>query len=430
MNILFCSPYFPPEMGAPSARTSELGRYWVRMGHELTALTGFPNQPTGVVPPEYRKKMWRLIMREDFEGVRVERTWLAPFPNRKPWERILNYSSYMVSAAIRGTFLPRHDIVIATSPQLLTALAGWWIARIKGVPFVFEVRDLWPESLTATLGKGEDSFLHKVVARIASFLYRRSDHIVVVTPAFRTYLAERWKVPLEKMSVVVNGVETGLFEPSGPAGEEQAIREQFGLGDRFIVSFIGTIGNAHGLATVVEAARKMQGKHPDVLFLLVGDGAEREKVQRMAAETGLSNLQFTGPQPRGLVAPLIRTSDVCLALLKRSEVFKTVIPTKMLEFMSCARPFVLGVEGQAQEIVERAGAGLCVPPEDAEALVAAIEKLHGDPELREQLGRRGREYVVRYMSREQTAREYLEVLRKVVGEAAPISATAEAGKQS
>jgi colanic acid biosynthesis glycosyl transferase WcaI len=430
MNILFCSPYFPPEMGAPSARTSELGRYWVRMGHQVTALTGFPNQPTGVVPPEYRKKMWRLIMREDFEGIRVERTWLAPFPNRKPWERILNYSSYMASAAIRGTFLPRHDVVIATSPQLLTALAGWWIARVKGVPFVFEVRDLWPESLTATLGKAEGSWMHRIVGRIASFLYRHSDHIVVVTPAFRTYLAEHWKVPLEKISVVVNGVETELFRPTGPAGEAEAIREQFGLGDRFIVSFIGTIGNAHGLGTVVEAAQRMQQVHRDALFLLVGDGAEREKVERMAAETGLTNLRFTGPQPRRLIAPLIRASDVCLVLLKRSDVFKTVIPTKMLEFMSCARPFVLGVEGQAQEIAERAGTGLCIPPEDVDALVTAIDRLYTDPVLREEFGRKGRDYVVRYMSREQTARDYIDVLEKVVAAPAPVRIAAEAGKQS
>jgi glycosyltransferase involved in cell wall biosynthesis len=219
--------------------------------------------------------------------------------------------------------------------------------------------------------------------------------------------------------VVANGVETELFKPTGTAGEEETIRQQFGLGDHFIVSFIGTIGNAHGLATVVEAAQRMQPSHGDVLFLLVGAGAEREKVERMAAETGLENLRCIGPQPRSLIAPLIRASAVCLVLLKRSDVFKTVIPTKMLEFMSCARPFVLGVEGQAQEIAQRAGAGLCIPPEDAAALVAAIDRLRADPALREELGRKGRDYAVRHLSREQTARDYLDVLQKVVAVRAP-----------
>jgi glycosyltransferase involved in cell wall biosynthesis len=378
----------------------------------VTVLTGFPNQPNGVVPSEYRKKMWRLIMREDYQGIHVERTWLAPFPNRKPWERILNYSSYMVSAAVRGTFLERPDVVIATSPQLLTGLAGWWIARVKGVPFVFEVRDLWPEGLTGALGKEEDTWMYRMVGAIASFLYRHSDHIVVVTPAFRTHLAECWGVPLEKMSTVMNGVETEFFQPGAPDGEGARVRRQFDLDGRFVVLYIGTIGNCHGLTTMVEAARKMQQVRPNVLFLIVGDGAERALVQQAGSDAGVTNLRFTGPQTREMVAPLIRTSDVCLVLLKRSDVFTKVIPTKMLEFMSCARSFVLGVEGQAQEIVERAGAGLCIPPEDADALVAVIDRLYADPALCEELGRKGRDYVVRYMSREQTARDYIDVLQK------------------
>src|SRR5271167_2664841 len=184
VKILYVSQYFPPEMGAPAARAAELSRHWAAAGHEVTVLTGFPNHPTGVVPPEYRSKFWRMVSREITDGVNVVRTWLLPLPNRKAHERMLNYSSFCVSAASTGLFLSRPDVVIATSPQLLVGLSGWWLARWKRVPFVFEVRDLWPESLAAVGMGSSDSLLHRVLAKIAGFLYRRSDRVVVVTPAF------------------------------------------------------------------------------------------------------------------------------------------------------------------------------------------------------------------------------------------------------
>ncbi len=213
MKILYVSQYFPPEMGAPAARAAELAQHWTQAGHQVTVLTGFPNHPTGVVPPEYRRAFRRLIMRETVGDANVIRTWLAPLPNRKAWERMLNYSSFCISSAISGLFISRPDVVIATSPQLLVALSGWWLARWKRVPFVFEVRDLWPESLTA-VGLGADSsILHRFLARIAGFLYAKADRIVVVTSAFREYLIQHWRLPPEKLAVVENGVETELFAP-------------------------------------------------------------------------------------------------------------------------------------------------------------------------------------------------------------------------
>jgi len=186
-------------MGAPSARASELSRHWVRAGHEVTVLTGFPNHPTGVVPPEYRAKLRSLVTSEQFDGAKVVRTWLLPFPNRKAYERMLNYSSFCLSAASTGIFLEQPDVLIASSPQLLVALSGWWLARCKKTRFVFEVRDLWPESLAAVGMGNANSALHRSLARIAGFLYRQSDRIVVVTSAFEEYLVNRWNVPREKI---------------------------------------------------------------------------------------------------------------------------------------------------------------------------------------------------------------------------------------
>jgi colanic acid biosynthesis glycosyl transferase WcaI len=294
VKILYVSQYFPPEMGAPAARVGELSRYWAADGHDVTVLTGFPNHPTGVVPAEFRQKFRQLIVGEKMDGVNVVRTWLLPFPNRKAYERVLNYSSFCVSAACTGLFTERPDVVIASSPQLLVGLSGWWLARRKRSRFVFEVRDLWPESLAAVGAGGEKSLLYRALARIAGVLYRKSDHIVVVTAAFKDYLVQHWQVAPEKISVVENGVEAELFSPRVESG----LRTELGASGKFVVSYIGTMGNAHGLQTVIEAAEQLQSANPDVLFLLVGEGAEKQQLVSLARSRGLTNLHFVDQQPR------------------------------------------------------------------------------------------------------------------------------------
>jgi glycosyltransferase involved in cell wall biosynthesis len=411
VKILYISQYYPPEMGAPAARVSELARHWVRAGHEVTVLTGFPNHPDGVVRPEYRKRFRRLVCREMLDGVQVVRTWLLPFPNRKAYERMLNYSSFCVSAGVAASFLVRPDVVIATSPQLLVGLSGWWAARMKGVPFVLEVRDLWPESLAAVgVGKA-DSFLHRTLGKIAGFLYRKAEHIVVVTPAFQEHLTRAWKVPTEKISVVQNGVETGLFSPRNRDAE---LRAQLNAGGKFVVSFIGTIGLAHGLETVIASAERLAREAPDVMFMLLGEGADRERIVALADAKNLKNICFVPQQPRETIPAYIAASDACLVVLRKSAVFETVIPTKMLEFMSCGRPVILGVGGQAKEILERSRGGVCVEPGNVDELCDAILRLRDRPELCTELGQSGREYIVRNLSRARTATEYLEILRGLV----------------
>ncbi|MFZ0537441.1 MAG: glycosyltransferase family 4 protein, partial [Candidatus Sulfotelmatobacter sp.] len=351
MKILYISQYFPPEMGAPAARAVELSRHWVATGHDVTVLTGFPNHPTGVVPREYRDKFRRLVVHEQTDGIHVVRSWLLPFPNRKAYERILNYCSFCISAASTGIFLSRPDVVIATSPQLLVGLAGWWVARWKHVPFVFEVRDLWPESLTA-VGMGDaGSLLQLCLARIAGFLYQRSDRVVVVTPAFEDYLVEHWRVPREKISVIENGVETQLFAPDSAT----AMKRQLGAEGKFVVSYIGTIGMAHGLNAIIESAIQLRHSNPEIVFLILGEGTEKASIVARARDHGLENVRFVDQQPREQIPAYISASDVCLVLLKKADLFKTVIPTKMLEFMACARPVILGVDGQARAILEEAG---------------------------------------------------------------------------
>lgn len=429
MKILYVSQYFPPEMGAPAARAAELASHWARAGHEVSVLTGFPNHPTGIVPLEWRPRLHRLVHHravvvDEFDSPKVRgpnsevrfdvfRTWLWPLPNRKAHERMRNYASFCISAALRGLTLPRPDVVIATSPQLLVALAGWWLAFARRLPFVFEVRDLWPESLTAVGMGNERSFLHRALATLAGFLYDRADLIVVVTPAFREYLMEHWHVPAEKIAVVENGVETELFAPQSEAAN-LALRRELGAEQKFLVCYVGTMGMAHGLETLLDAAAKLLRTRPDVLFLLVGEGAEKARIKALAESRGLTNVRFLDQRPREQIPAFISTSDACLVLLKKTDVFKTVIPTKMLEFMSCARPVIVAVEGQARKIVEEANAGLAIEPENADALAQAIVQLLGDSSLRLALGQSGRRYILQHLSRAVTAKNYIQILSRVL----------------
>jgi colanic acid biosynthesis glycosyl transferase WcaI len=419
MKILYVSQYFPPEMGAPSARAAELSRHWAAAGHDVTVLTGFPNHPTGVVPPEYRDKFRRLIAHEQTDGVNVVRTWLLPFPNRKAYERMLNYSSFCASAATTGLFLSRPDVVIASSPQLLVAVSGWWLAQWKRVPFVFEVRDLWPESLAAVGMSDGNSLLHRSLARIAGFLYSHADRIVVVAPAFEDYLVEHWRVPREKISVIENGVETELFAPEPFSAEAAALRKELDAEGKFVVSYIGTMGMAHGLETIIAAAVQLQTTNPEIVFLMLGEGAEKQHIVALAQQRGLNNLRFVDQQPRERIPAYISASDVCLVPLKKTDLFKTVIPTKMLEFMSCARPVILGVDGQARAILEEARGGLVIEPENSDALVSAIRYLTANREAGLELGQNGRGYIVRKFSRSNTAEKYILVLKHLLNLSEP-----------
>lgn len=410
MRILYISQYFPPEIGAPAARVSELSKRWTATGHDVTVLTGFPNHPTGEIHPHYRSRFRKLTTKETLDGVDVRRTWLWPLPNRKPLERIINYTSFAISAVLRGLFIKKPDVIIATSPQLLVGISGWLLGRVKRVPVTLEVRDIWPDAILASGVSRPGSRLAKTLSAISRFLYRRCDHIVVVTPAFIEELVSRWRVPSEKISMIVNGVETNLFAP----GDSASAKQKLGLDKRFVVSYVGTVGLAHGIRTVLDAAPRISSSHPDVLFLIVGEGAEREQLEEEARRRRLSNVVFEGQKARTEIPAILQASDACLVLLKRTDAFKQVIPTKMLEFMSSGTPVILGVEGQAREIVESANGGICIEPENVDELIAAIERLKSSRKLRLQLGESGRRCMIEAFSRERTAQAYVEVLEQVI----------------
>lgn len=411
MKILYLSQYYPPECCAP-ARVSELAHEWSRAGHEVQVLTGFPNHPDGKIHPEYRGRWKSGFCRERQDGIEVLRTWLYPSANRGLWNRSFNFLSFALSSAVAGICIaPKDGVVIATSPPILVGAAGYVVARRAGLPLVFEVRDLWPESLEGVGQATQDSILYRAVGRLAKFLYQHAD-LIVVDGEFKRRKLVNDGVPGSKIAVIRNGAAAGFLERNLAARGEAAreVRRSLGLDGQFIAIYAGTLGMAHRLETVLEAAHLLRDKQ-QITFLLMGDGAGREKLLRQIQEMNLRNTRILSYVRRETVPDYLAAADVCLAPLRASEVFHTAIPCKMFEAMAAAKPVILGVQGEAAEIVKEADAGLCVPPENAEALAAAVLHLAEHPETARQLGSNGQHAVMSRWSRRDQALAYLNLLQ-------------------
>jgi glycosyltransferase involved in cell wall biosynthesis len=384
---------------------SALARRWAALGHRVTVLTTFPNHPTGVIPPEYRG---HFRLEEVDDGVRVVRTYIYAAPNRGVLKRSLNYVSFAVSSVLQGHGpTGRPDLVLATSPQFLVSLAGWALSRLKGVPFVLEVRDLWPDSVVAVGALPRGSLVVGLLRALERFAYRHADLAVSVTNSFVGHMVRNGA---RRVVVIPNGADPSVFRPLDDRSE---IKRRYGLEGKFVACFAGTLGMAHGLEVVLDAAELMRDD-PNTAFWLVGEGARRAELEQQARRRGLANVVFQGQVPRGEVPAILAASDVALVLLRADPLFETVLPSKMFEAMSAGRPIVLGVGGEAKELMLGSEAGVAIPPGDAPALAAAIRSLRARPEDGEAMGRRGRAFVVANLSHDALASRYLEALQALL----------------
>src|SRR5918992_1761960 len=356
MHILFLTDNFPPEANAPASRTYEHTKRWVQAGHRVTVVTGVPNFPAGKVFEGYKNRLFR---RESIDGIEVVRVWTYITANEGFFKRTLDYMSFMVSAVAGGIFLPKSDVIIATSPQFFTAVAGHLLSRLKRCPFVFELRDLWPDSIVA-VGAMQDSWLIRLLRCWEDYLYRSATRIVSVTHSFKNVLSGNG-IASDTIAVVPNGVDLQAFLP-GERPEELA--NQLGLCEKFIAAYVGTIGMAHGLGTLLHAAELLRERQ-DIAFVLVGTGAEKMALMEEAVRKGLNNVHFVGAVDKEKVQKYWRLADVALVLLRDSPLFSHVIPSKMFEAMGTARPIILGVRGESEAILKAADAGIAIPPEDA-----------------------------------------------------------------
>lgn len=404
MRLLVLTHYYPPEVNAPASRLSENARAWVRAGHRVTVVTCAPNHPHGKLYPGYRN---RLFQREVIDGVEVIRVWTWIAANEGFLPRIANYLSYLVSVALQLWRLPAADIVLSSSPQFFCGLAGWLLRR-KRRPWVLEIRDLWPESIIA-VGAMRRGLAIRALEAIEAFAYRRADLVVPVTDSFVAHI--RARRPDGPICVVKNGVDLSVYRHADSA-EVAAFRDAHGLTGKFVASYVGTHGMAHGLDAVLDAAERLRAR-TDIVFLLVGGGAERARLASARAERGLDNVVMLEQQPKSAMPVIWSASDAALVLLRRLDTFKSVLPSKMFEAMALGVPMILGVEGEAKALMEDAGAGIAIVPEDAAQLADAVVRLADDPLERKQMGTRGQSFVAAHFDRNRLADVYLERLSQL-----------------
>ncbi|MFC4293998.1 glycosyltransferase family 4 protein [Novosphingobium tardum] len=394
MHLLLVTHYFPPESNAPANRAIEHARAWISQGHRVTIVTAAPSHPGGRVYPGYVNR----FARETVDGIEVIRLKTFIAANRGIVGRSLAFVSFFAAVAHARRRLPASDVVISTSPQFFSGLAGWLLKSPRR-PWVLEIRDLWPESIVA-VGAMRRNPVIRGLELLERAAYRAADLLVVTTDAHRAHVLAQ--APGKRAIVVRNGVTAQSLVAAPGAGA--AFRAQYGLDGKFVLTYLGTHGMAHRLETVVEAAALCRDD-PRIHFLLVGDGADRGRVAAIAARNDLPNLTMLGQQRREAVPAIWAASDAALVLLKDSETFLSVLPSKMIEAMAMARPVVLGVAGEARSLLEEADAGIAIRPEDAGELAEAARTLASDPERVVRLGDNGRTFVVQRLDRTRLAGE-------------------------
>lgn len=379
MRALLVSMHYRPE--PCDTRTSVLAAELVKQGHEATVLTSFPNYPFGRIYDGYRQ---RAVQRETIEGVNVVRVPMFPDHSTSVKRRALSYLSFGASASVIGPLaVPRPDLVWIHHPPLTTGVAGWWLSRLKRVPFVYEVHDLWPETLTSS-GMVGDSGVTRAISRACSFLYRRAAAVVVTSPGMRSHLVSQG-VDEGKVFVVPQWADE-----SAPSVVERdaAFGASNHLAGKFNVVFTGNVGAAQSLDTVLGAAQILQTER-DIQFVIVGAGVELDRLRAKAAR--MKNVRFLGQYPKEEMPQFFAWADALVVTLKRDPLFEITVPSKLQTYLRAGRPILCGVGGDAAAVVEESGAGLTFPAGDDLALARSVRRLASMlPEMREAIGASGR----------------------------------------
>jgi glycosyltransferase involved in cell wall biosynthesis len=408
LHILFLTDNFPPESNAPASRTFEHCREWVRAGHQVTVVTCAPNFPKGKVFDGYRNRLWQ---QEVMSGIRVIRVWSYITANEGFVKRILDYQSFMLSATLAAPFVRSVDVVVGTSPQFFTACAAYLVSRMKRIPFMFELRDMWPESIKA-VGAMKDSAVIQVLEQIEMCLYRKAARIVTVTHAFKKTLMRRG-IDGQKIEVVTNGVDLSHFSPQA---KDAQLLAQHGLDGKFVAGYIGTHGMAHALDTLLDAAQTLQQTPgaENIRLLFLGDGARKAELAGQAQAMGLGNVLFLDAVPKDQVKRYWSVLDVAVIHLRKTELFTTVIPSKLFECMGMGLPVLHGVAGESADIVVREKVGEIFESENAQQLVEGLLRMRDQPEAYAVYQEHGLAAAIRY-DRKHLALKMLQVFNDLIG---------------
>lgn len=415
MKIWLICQFFTPEPGAPSARLGGFSQFWQQAGQDVTVLTSMPNHPYGKVYDAYKEK--GLFTEENVDGVSVKRHSYYMTGSEKTSLKGLSQLSYALVVLFKNLFISgpeRPDVIVVSSPSFFAALSGWVLSKRYKVPFIMEVRDLWP-GIFLELGVMKRGLLYNILEKMELFLYRKAAAIVTVTRGFGQDMIHRG-VDGSKIFIITNGVsEKDLARARDPELENRMVKLKTDLQISpmsKVILYIGNHGVSQALGQVVDAARILMAR-TDFVFVFVGTGSDKDRLKRIS--TGMPNIQFYPSQPKDKVWEFYKLSYACLVPLKDIKGFETFIPSKMFEVMASGTPVIGCVRGEAARIMEESGAAIVVPPEEPEKLAQAIMNLVDDASYAERLGAAGPDFVRRKYSHSLLAGQYLGILHKVTG---------------
>jgi glycosyltransferase involved in cell wall biosynthesis len=385
---------------AGGTRHHELARHLVSRGHQVTVIASPVSYLTGKVRARVR---W-VVRAHDGPAITFLRTYTYPALHRSFIHRVFSFLSFMVSSFIVGLGVRRVDLVWGTSPPIFQGITAWLLARLKRARFIFEVRDLWP-AFAVAVGVLRSRLLIGASEWLERFLYRRADRVMVNSPGYIEHVSRRGA---RQVSLVPNGADPSMFDPAA-SGEE--FRRAHALAGRFVALYAGAHGLSNDLGVVLQAAARLK-EHPEIIFVLVGDGKDKPALQQQALDAGIGNVRFVPPVAKQAIPAVLAAADACIAILKPVELYKTTYPNKVFDYMAAGRPVILAIDGVIRQVVEGAGAGIAVPPGDAAALADAVLRLAGDRPAAQRMGLNGRNCIERDFSRSTLADQLCQVLER------------------
>ncbi|NFV12588.1 glycosyltransferase family 4 protein [Clostridium sp. FAM 1755] len=402
MKILFLTQYCPPEVGAPQNRIFEFAKQLKKFGHEVTILTAMPNYPKGEIFNDYKGKK---IVKEELEGIKIVRTSIYATKDKSFIKRLRNYLSFTFSSVFTGSkYIDNQDVIITESPPLFLGWSGYVLSKRKKAKFIFNVSDLWPES-AVKLDVLHNKFLIKASTWLEEFCYKKAAGVTGQTKGIVDNIVNRG-FDKNKVHLITNGVDTEFFKKEN---RDEKLRKEWEINNKFAVCYAGIHGLAQGLEVIVNAADILK-KEKDIQFVFIGDGPEKDKLINIVKEKNLTNVSFQPVQLKPNMPRIIASMDATVVPLKKLDLFKGALPSKMFEALASELPIVLAVEGEAEKLINEANGGITVEPENAKEIAQAVLKLYKDKELKQKLGENGRRYVIEHYSRESITRKLETIL--------------------
>jgi len=404
MKALFLSQYYSPEINAPAHRMSFFAKHLSKKGDDVTVICEPPNYPERELFEGYENK-WRSINQED--GVRVVRSWVHITKKKSFIPRILNYASYLLSSFFAGLH-EDPDVIFVTSPPFPALASAWLLSKIKRVPLILDIRDIWPDS-AVSVGMMKKGLLFKFLQWWEKKFYRSAEKIVVNAKGIGKRLTKEKEVPEEKIEFLPNGAEISMFDPEADGKE---LNKEFNIEAKFLVLFTGLIGLAQDPGVIVEAAKILKDER-DITFLIVGDGPKRKECLRLIDKHNLGNIIMPGSYPREEMPKFVARADACLATHKKDDLFKDVIPSKIFDYMAGARPVIINSQGEGARIIKEAECGINIKPGSPQEMADAILRFYHNYDMARDYGQNGREYAEKHFAKKKIAEKLRNLLQEV-----------------